>query len=78
MLIDWKYESIAWLVFDSILLNTRVSGLLYPLLTDMLGLLDHILSSIDFLQIFIIVSDVVRSVVETLILLVILEDMQAI
>ena len=49
--------------------------MLYPLLTDMLGLLDHILSSIDFLQIFIIVSDVVRAVVETLILLVVLEDM---
>ena len=48
--------------------------MLYPLLTDMLSLLDHILSFIDLLQIFIIVSDVVRAVVETLILLVVLED----
>ena len=75
MLIDGINECIAWLVFDSILLNTCASGLMDSLLADLLGFLDHILSSIDFLQIFIVVSDVVGTVVETFILLVVLEDM---
>jgi hypothetical protein len=69
-------ECAAGLIFNCIFLNLRVVGEVNPLVADLLGFLDHFLSSIDLLQIFIIVPDVVGALIEAVILLVVLEDVQ--
>lgn len=78
VLIDAMDYCIAGLIFDRILLDPCISGLLDPLLADMLGFLDHLLGPINFLQVFIVVSDVVGAVVEAFVLLEVLKNVEAV